>query len=762
MPKKQRPYPLIHAPIAAPYPPVRQACRTQLQQSQSNVPRSHAPSAQHQTHSPSLTSQQSIAQQQAYLWTNTVPSSVPMTRELRGIPPPWPNYLQHTVPQRQRKDLEELDLNNAYRQGSPVEQEERHANMHSSSPRSSMEPLLTESEKPGAVLRKGRWSRAEDERLMASIELYGPNKWKAVASDVGTRTGDQCWKRWNDSLDPTLKHDPWTEKEDESLLKAVRELGRAWSRIATERLNGRSGLSCKNRIDHLNRRHRRVMNFNSGHILHKLNVAMNRGGCVPNVTLMQKKDSLQEQPAEILVHTAMTPFDPAQAAANQPAAHEARAEQEAANAMYNNLRYDPMMPFSLTHNRDNVQANLETSAAMAAAAANGSTMDSAFSLEDNVNGSIQPGGNFDSHPTANAALTVPAYANSNTNAKLSYPRASVMTFNPHTVNFDEGYRRMVQQAQQAYRGRYPTVRPLLPPSENVKDGQWTNAGQSSGDHSSNSMHSTPIEATAVPSSNTVVTSMAQQSPVQTNINIGNGRMTEFHDPMNPSVSHALLNRPIDANTYVYNGMAHIARPPLYPNVQLNGGNAVQYASSSYPSSQQSNISMMSSPVSEMSQAGWNVPRDMNRGARNPLDIAALTSPTNVEPMGATSSRRPTNFIDKNRLDASYYATAHHAASIAHLISPEIPASVDNQMSAKEGEDVESGGHSSTSFSMDSQQNRRDGQSDQSSVIHQNVHIHGYDDSEFVHQEKNVDADGELDRELALESGHPSGQGNSSA
>ena len=230
-------------------------------------------------------------------------------------------------------------------------------------------------------------------------------RWKAVASDVGTRTGDQCWKRWNDSLDPTLKHDPWTEKEDENLLKAVRELGRAWSRIATERLNGRSGLSCKNRIDHLNRRHRRVMNFNSGHILHKLNVAMNRGGCVPNVTLMQKKDSLQHHPTDVMVHTTLTPFDPAQAAANQTVGREVHADQEAANAMYNSIRYDPMMPFSLTHNRDNVQANLDTSAAMAAAAAGGNPMDPILSMEENSNTLHQSGTSTNQDPNVDAEFT---------------------------------------------------------------------------------------------------------------------------------------------------------------------------------------------------------------------------------------------------------------------------------------------------------------------------------------------------------------------
>lgn len=563
------------------------------------------------------------------------------------------------------------------------------------------------------------------------------SRWKAVAADVGTRTGDQCWKRWNDSLDPTLKHDPWTEKEDENLLKAVRELGRAWSRIATERLNGRSGLSCKNRIDHLNRRHRRVMNFNSGHILHKLNVAMSRGGCAPGVTSMQKKEALQPHSTELLVHSAMTPFDPAQAAANQPAAQEARAEQEAANAMYNNLRYDPMMPFSLTHNRDNVQANLETSAAMAAAAG-GNTLDSANPQDNNGHSSNQLRGSTNPYSNANAALN--GLASGNANARPSYARAPLMTFSPQAMNFDEGYRKLIQHTNQVSHGQYPTVRSQMPPSDNLKDVQWTNASFNNSGHGHTSMHSTPIETSA--SSNVI-----QQSPVQLDTDDGNRRTTEIYNPTNNSLSHALYNRPIDADAYVYNGLAHIARPPLYPNVQL-GGNTVQYASSSYPSSQHSSISMISSPVSEMSQSAWSIPREMNRGSRNPLDIASLTSPNNVEPMGATSSRRPTNFIDKNRLDASYYATAHHAANIAHLISPEIPASVESQASSKE-EDIQSGIRSSTSFSFDSHEDRRNVQ------VNQDVHIHGYDDSEFVHQERNMNAESEL----MLEACNPKCQSN---
>ena len=84
------------------------------------------------------------------------------------------------------------------------------------------------------------------------------DRWKQVAEQVQTRSGDQCWKRWNDSLDPQLNHSQWTPAEDVILEEAVLRCGRLWSKIATEALPGRSGLACKNRWDHIQRKQRRM------------------------------------------------------------------------------------------------------------------------------------------------------------------------------------------------------------------------------------------------------------------------------------------------------------------------------------------------------------------------------------------------------------------------------------------------------------------------------------------------------------------------
>lgn len=79
-----------------------------------------------------------------------------------------------------------------------------------------------------------------------------------MAKEVVSRSGDQCWKRWNDSLDPHLNHSQWTPAEDAILEAAVLRSGRLWSKIANDNLSGRSGLSCKNRWDHIQRKQRRI------------------------------------------------------------------------------------------------------------------------------------------------------------------------------------------------------------------------------------------------------------------------------------------------------------------------------------------------------------------------------------------------------------------------------------------------------------------------------------------------------------------------
>lgn len=102
-------------------------------------------------------------------------------------------------------------------------------------------------------LRKGQWSRSEDQLLTHGVHRYGP-QWTKVATCIDSRSADQCAKRWQQSLDPRLDRSEWREREDADLLVAVEHLGRHWKNIQERYLPHRSKNCIKNRYSVLARR----------------------------------------------------------------------------------------------------------------------------------------------------------------------------------------------------------------------------------------------------------------------------------------------------------------------------------------------------------------------------------------------------------------------------------------------------------------------------------------------------------------------------
>jgi hypothetical protein len=73
-----------------------------------------------------------------------------------------------------------------------------------------MNTLRSKAQKePSVVLKVGLWAQAEDDLLKDAVAKHGP-RWAVVATEVGTRNGDQCAKRWNENLNPELDHSPWS------------------------------------------------------------------------------------------------------------------------------------------------------------------------------------------------------------------------------------------------------------------------------------------------------------------------------------------------------------------------------------------------------------------------------------------------------------------------------------------------------------------------------------------------------------------------
>ncbi|KAJ5635582.1 uncharacterized protein N7484_008895 [Penicillium longicatenatum] len=97
------------------------------------------------------------------------------------------------------------------------------------------------------ALRKGRWSKEEDELLLAAHKRLGP-AWKEIALLIDGRKDDQCAKRYNDILNPSVRDRlrNWTPEEDQYLAAKVQELGHKWAAISAG-LPGRPPLTCRNR-----------------------------------------------------------------------------------------------------------------------------------------------------------------------------------------------------------------------------------------------------------------------------------------------------------------------------------------------------------------------------------------------------------------------------------------------------------------------------------------------------------------------------------
>ncbi|KAG5536002.1 hypothetical protein RHGRI_023705 [Rhododendron griersonianum] len=79
---------------------------------------------------------------------------------------------------------------------------------------------------------RGHWRPSEDEKLRELVERYGPHNWNAIADKLQGRSGKSCRLRWFNQLDPRINRNPFTEEEEERLLASHRIHGNRWAIIA--------------------------------------------------------------------------------------------------------------------------------------------------------------------------------------------------------------------------------------------------------------------------------------------------------------------------------------------------------------------------------------------------------------------------------------------------------------------------------------------------------------------------------------------------
>ena len=97
------------------------------------------------------------------------------------------------------------------------------------------------------VVRRGKWSKAEDAALIAAIQKHGlKTPWRVLSTYVAGRGPKRCCERWTNHLAPGIQKTGWTHAEDQIIAEHQRRLGNKWAAIARF-LSGRPPNSVKNR-----------------------------------------------------------------------------------------------------------------------------------------------------------------------------------------------------------------------------------------------------------------------------------------------------------------------------------------------------------------------------------------------------------------------------------------------------------------------------------------------------------------------------------
>lgn len=92
-------------------------------------------------------------------------------------------------------------------------------------------------------IKKGKWSADEDKLLKSAVEKYIDRGWKYISQFLPARSDSQCRERWVNSLNPSLKKGKWSKEEDELLLSLI---GQPWLDIC-KKIEGRTAKQCRKR-----------------------------------------------------------------------------------------------------------------------------------------------------------------------------------------------------------------------------------------------------------------------------------------------------------------------------------------------------------------------------------------------------------------------------------------------------------------------------------------------------------------------------------
>ncbi|GJN06289.1 hypothetical protein PR202_ga24001 [Eleusine coracana subsp. coracana] len=84
----------------------------------------------------------------------------------------------------------------------------------------------------GKLCARGHWRPAEDAKLKELVAQFGPQNWNLIAEKLDGRSGKSCRLRWFNQLDPRINRRAFSDEEEERLVAAHRAYGNKWALIA--------------------------------------------------------------------------------------------------------------------------------------------------------------------------------------------------------------------------------------------------------------------------------------------------------------------------------------------------------------------------------------------------------------------------------------------------------------------------------------------------------------------------------------------------
>ncbi|KAH6820836.1 myb domain protein 56 [Perilla frutescens var. hirtella] len=91
---------------------------------------------------------------------------------------------------------------------------------------------LEEMGRKSKLCARGHWRPHEDARLKELVAQLGPQNWNLIAEKLEGRSGKSCRLRWFNQLDPRINRRAFSEEEEERLLAAHTMYGNKWAMIA--------------------------------------------------------------------------------------------------------------------------------------------------------------------------------------------------------------------------------------------------------------------------------------------------------------------------------------------------------------------------------------------------------------------------------------------------------------------------------------------------------------------------------------------------